>query len=86
MITYNPETITIENIHKLLFQSEKIVIVDNGSSNEVIYEVIRTFQNDERVEIILNEDNLGIAAALNIGVRRAIEMEYAWLATFDQDS
>jgi len=33
-----------------------------------------------------NGDNLGIAAALNIGVRHALAAGYEWIATFDQDS
>ena len=36
--------------------------------------------------IILNKENLGIATALNIGVRKALENGYEWILTMDQDS
>ena len=36
-------------------------------------------------EIILNKENLGIATALNIGVRKALENGYEWILTMDQD-
>jgi rhamnosyltransferase len=36
--------------------------------------------------LIENRENRGIAAALNTGVRWAIENKYEWVALFDQDS
>lgn len=38
------------------------------------------------VEILRNAENVGIAAALNQGLARAIELGYKWAMTFDQDS
>src|SRR5207253_4965976 len=39
------------------------------------------------VEVIWNKQNLGIAAALNAGIDRALATgQYSWIATFDQDS
>ena len=42
--------------------------------------------NEDKIEIILNKENLGIATALNIGVRKALENGYEWILTMDQDS
>src|SRR6185437_11631446 len=38
------------------------------------------------IRVIWNGKNLGIAAALNIGVRHAAAGDYPWVLTFDQDS
>ena len=36
--------------------------------------------------MIRNHQNLGIAAALNLGVKHAIGVGFDWVCTFDQDS
>ncbi len=36
--------------------------------------------------MIRNGKNLGLGAALNVGIRRAIEMGFSWILTSDQDS
>ncbi|MBQ9013244.1 MAG: glycosyltransferase [Bacilli bacterium] len=38
------------------------------------------------MEALFNEENLGIATALNIGVRKALSQGYNWILTMDQDS
>ena len=40
----------------------------------------------KKIEVIFNEENLGIATALNIGVREALNQGYNWILTMDQDS
>ena len=39
-----------------------------------------------RVEWIHSPDNVGIAGALNVAARRAIDQGFSWLLTMDQDS
>jgi rhamnosyltransferase len=85
IVTYNPEPQLVNNLCALAAQVGWIVIVDNSSGAEgqqVLSEVAR----HERVTLLGNAENLGIAAALNIGVRFALERGYLWVATFDQDS
>lgn len=65
--TYNPTSILLENIAALRLRVSSHVIVDNGSgdaSMAYIDEARRMYG----CEVILNGHNLGIAAALNIGV------------------
>jgi rhamnosyltransferase len=40
----------------------------------------------DSVQLIRNGQNLGIAVALNRGIREVIKAGYQWVATFDQDS
>ena len=42
--------------------------------------------NKEKIEVIFNEENLGIATALNIGVKEGLRQGYNWILTMDQDS
>jgi rhamnosyltransferase len=85
IVTYFPEAVLAENVRKLLDQVKEVVIVDNGSAGES-KERVNNLEGVKGVFIIRNESNLGIAAALNSGIRYAIEKKYPWVATFDQDS
>jgi rhamnosyltransferase len=61
------------------------VVVDNGSKPAVIESLRR---ESERVgfRLIENGENRGIAAALNTGIRWAIDNDFEWVVLFDQDS
>lgn len=84
-VSYNPEDSIIDNVNQLVNQVAEILIVDNNSSEDS-REFLLELDKNPKVSIIYNKDNLGIASALNQGVRYAIEHDYEWIATFDQDS
>ncbi len=84
IVSYNPDSNLFDSINLLLNQVEKVIIVDNGSKEKYV-KYIKSI-NDDKIEIILNKENLGIATALNIGVRKALENGYEWILTMDQDS
>ena len=87
IVSYNPDNNLLDSINLLINQVERIIIVDNGSESEKKKNIklIRDIDN-EKIEIIFNEENLGIATALNIGVRSALKQGYNWILTMDQDS
>lgn len=84
IVSYNPDSNLFDSINLLLNQVEKVIIVDNGSKEKYV-KYIKSI-NEDKIEIILNKENLGIATALNIGVRKALENGYEWILTMDQDS
>lgn len=84
IVSYNPDSNLFDSINLLLNQVEKVIIVDNGSKEKYV-KYIKSI-NEDKIEIILNKENLGIATALNIGVRKALENGYKWILTMDQDS
>lgn len=84
IVSYNPDSNLFDSINLLLNQVEKVIIVDNGSKEKHV-KYIKSI-NEDKIEIILNKENLGIATALNIGVRKALENGYEWILTMDQDS
>jgi rhamnosyltransferase len=85
VVTYNPSSSFVENVEALDGQVGHIVLVDNGSSDETGAH-LTGLQLRLGCEVIRNPVNLGIAAALNIGVKYATEAGFNWVATFDQDS
>lgn len=84
IVSYNPDSNLFDSINLLLNQVEKVIIVDNGSKEKYV-KYIKSI-NEDKIEIILNKENLGIATALNIGIRKALENGYEWILTMDQDS
>lgn len=85
VVTYNPAASIAVNIRALLPQVGKIIVVDNGTGSS-FRQRIDDLRGIERVQVICNTENVGIASALNAGARNAIREGYAWIATFDQDS
>lgn len=87
IISYNPDNNLLDSINLLINQVEKIIIVDNGSESEKKKNInlIKDI-NNEKIKVIFNQENLGIATALNIGVKDALKQGYNWILTMDQDS
>ncbi|MFZ0455696.1 MAG: glycosyltransferase family 2 protein [Ignavibacteriaceae bacterium] len=84
VVLYNPDAIILKNIKTYINQVAKLFVIDNSDKiNSPLVEKIRLLKN---AEYICNNSNVGIAAALNIGAKRAIEEGYKFLLTMDQDS
>lgn len=85
IVTYFPSIRLFDNINDLSCQVDHILVVDNnsGSSCRLIFEKLR---DNIDITVIYLKENLGIASALNIGVRYAIDHKYQWVLTLDQDS
>ena len=87
IVSYNPDNNLLDSINLLINQVERIIIVDNGSESEKKKNINSIRNIDEKkIEVIFNEENLGIATALNIGIRLALKQGYNWVLTMDQDS
>src|SRR5579863_2110366 len=85
MVTYHPNARMLGNLAKLMAQVPDLVIVDNGSDADEI-ESLRTESRILGFQLIENGENLGLAEALNQGVRWAKSKGYRWVILFDQDS
>lgn len=83
IVLYNPDIERLnQNIEAIFPQVDGIVLVDNGSNN---LDEVRNNVTCE-VQYVTNEKNMGIAKALNEGFEFAIEHDYDWVLTLDQDS
>jgi rhamnosyltransferase len=85
VVTYHPDSSFAERFERLAGQVDSVLIVDNNSDAAAV-SMLREMASRPNVKLILNSNNLGIATALNIGVKSAIAQDYEWVATFDQDS
>lgn len=85
MVTYHPSAAIVGNLPKVLAQVEGLVVIDNGSTDDEIM-ALRSSQQKLGFHLIQNKENLGIAEALNQGVRWAKSAGYSWVLLLDQDS
>ncbi|MFZ0319990.1 MAG: glycosyltransferase family 2 protein [Candidatus Sulfotelmatobacter sp.] len=85
VVTYHPSAEMVEGIPKVLSQVQAMVVVNNGSDAAAI-EALRALSRSCGIQLIENEENVGVAEALNQGIRWAKNSGYAWVILFDQDS
>lgn len=75
LVNYNGKkynTACIESIFASRDDSEKkIIVVDNASQDDSVRLLEEQYAGDERVELIVLDDNYGFSYANNVGIRRA---------------
>lgn len=85
VVTRNPDPGFPDRIAALLSQVDRIVVVDNASSDEGL-ERVRSATRHSGVQLAENAENRGVAAALNQGIREAADAGAGWVLLMDQDS
>lgn len=85
MVTYHPSAKMLEHMSDVLAQVQGLVVVDNGSNDDEL-DPLRLASKNLGFQLIENGENLGVAEALNQGVRWAKNKGYPWVMLFDQDS
>jgi rhamnosyltransferase len=86
-VTHEPDIdALVPALLELSRQAIGIVVVDNGSQSQVT--IARRLESRPRILVVRLAKNLGIAAALNLGVRRLATEAYghSWVLTLDQDT
>lgn len=83
IVLYNPSIPRLwENIQAVLPQVDKLVLIENGSKDTTY---LKDFE-DDKIEVIVNDENKGIAFALNQIMQFAHDNGADWALTLDQDS
>ena len=85
IVSFNGGVQLRETATALIDQVESLLIVDNGS-NESTLQVIRELEVELNIHTIFFGENIGIAGALNHGVKLAQDQGFQWILTMDQDS
>lgn len=85
IITFHPDAEFRLRVAALSAQIGFVFIIDNGSGSATAA-MLTALESPGKIATIYNDTNLGVAAALNQGLRRAREEGYRWAVTFDQDS
>jgi rhamnosyltransferase len=84
VVTFHPDALVMQGLAAVRPQVEKLIVVDNGSTREELLP-LREASSLLGFELIENGNNLGIATALNIGVRRGEALGAEWFLLLDQD-
>lgn len=82
VIWYNPTNQDIKNINSYLNSIDKLYIIDNSEEKDNKNKIPKT----TKIEYIFQNENFGIAKALNIVCEKAIKENYKFILTMDQDS
>ena len=84
VVLFNPDVDVATNMSSYIDCVDKVYIIDNSKfSNNSLFEAL-PFKH--KLEYVFNNNNLGIAKALNIGCELAIQENMQWALTMDQDS
>ncbi|HTW97284.1 MAG TPA: glycosyltransferase [Acidimicrobiales bacterium] len=86
VVTYEPQIDAfLASLRRTLEQVGRAVVVDNGSTCRA--SLAEQLGELPSVELVSLEDNLGIAAALNIGISHLAGSDaHDWVLTLDQDT
>ena len=84
VIWFNPSKIMIQNIASYSKYVYKTFIIDNSINDNL--NLIDKIDEIENIEYFPLRKNIGIAAALNFGYKRAEDLGVDWVLTMDQDS
>jgi rhamnosyltransferase len=79
IVSFNPDAEFAEALRKISTLVDAIVLVDNASS-------IRQTYHTPNLHFIQNDTNLGLAAAQNQGIKKALALGAKWLLLLDDDS
>lgn len=73
IVNFNAGTLLSDCVQSALSSSlpVEVIVSDNGSTDDSIFELRRRFHNDERLTIVQSPDNLGFAKGNNIALAHA---------------
>lgn len=86
ILNWNSAGDTIECAESLLPQlkdSDKLIIVDNGSTDESLE---RFQERLAGIEVIRNATNLGFQGGMNTGIREALQLGSRWIMLLNSDT
>jgi rhamnosyltransferase len=84
VVLYNPDNEVWDNIQSYLQDIAVLYVIDNSELKNS--SLVNILLDCDKIRYIDNEGNAGLASALNLGATYAIENNYKWLLTMDQDS
>lgn len=84
VILYNPKQEVLENILSYAKQTKTVYVLDN--SKDYHHDIINEINKIDKVEYHAFKSNFGVAYALNYAAKLAIENNFDFLLTMDQDS
>ena len=74
---------TLNSVISQTYENWELFIIDDGSSDNCVELVSDFKKNDDRIKLIINEENQGAAISRNIGIRAANGRYIAFLDSDD---
>ncbi len=85
VVLYNPDPgLIVHNIQSYVDEIDRLFVVDNSENPK--QDTVERLKLIDRLTYIRNNQNVGIAKALNIAAQHACANGYGFLLTMDQDS
>ena len=85
VVTFFPDEAVLERLEAVASEFACLVVVDNGSPMVTCVRLSQWIEARGGVWIS-NGRNSGLGVALNQGVKQALNLDFDWAVTFDQDS
>ena len=85
IVTHQPGHGMESMLRSIVDHVGKIIVVDNASKQKT-RDWLQSLTAETGCTLLLNEQNLGIAAGLNQGIRVVADHGHAWVLMLDQDS
>jgi rhamnosyltransferase len=85
IISFNGFKTLKKTVNAVMDQVGQVVIVDNGSCGQTL-RILEDLDKFENIKVIYLDNNVGIGAALNIGIKYLDNKNIEWVLTLDQDS
>lgn len=86
VVTYNSYTAIEVPLLRVADEVTAVVVVDNGSNPSVVERIRRAVAPIANVELICLAQNVGLGAALNLGIRAARRNSTPYVLLLDDDS
>lgn len=87
IVSYRSDERLFRGLEALAPQVGRIIVVDNDSGDQITQELNRAAEDaGDKIRLVLNDENVGLAAAQNQGIRLALEEGADWVLLLDDDS
>ena len=83
--SYEYNAACIRSLERSMYPFEKIIVVDNGSSDGSREKLMGEFQS-ERVVFVWNKENMGFAGGMNIGIQHALALGADMVYSINNDT
>lgn len=85
IVTHKPDEGLPLRIERIAHQVGHVIIVDNKSPESCL-KTLNEIRAYKGTQVIVNDQNIGLAKASNSAVELARKLRYAWILVLDQDS
>lgn len=82
----NDVLLCIQSVLESKFEDYHIYVVDNASSDDSVSLINQRYQDFDKLELIVNSENLGGSGGFNTGLRRAFAAGHKYLMCVDNDA